>query len=55
VEEVDEAKANTALGLDIDWEVEIVVLVFRLLVNHCHQVVLVELDWDVLDHQGGEA
>lgn len=54
VDNVDEGEPDPALSLQVLGQVEVVVLVFELalFLDDLEQVLLSELDWNILDHQG---
>ena len=52
VDEVDEGEPDAALGLEVHWEVEVVVLAVEVLVDELEHVVLHDSDWNILNHQG---
>jgi hypothetical protein len=51
VEHIDKSKTHSTLGFQINWQIEVVILSFKIFVNQLHHVLLVELDWNVSYHQ----
>ena len=49
--EVDEGEADATLCLQVLWQVEVVVAASKLLIDELEHQVLVELYWDVLEHE----